>query len=44
MDTNKQNVSSQLAAMNAATAQVVTLTSGELHPICEIFPFNTIQF
>ncbi|XP_073980591.1 talin_middle and talin-RS domain-containing protein rhea isoform X4 [Rhodnius prolixus] len=28
VDTNKQNVSSQLAAMNAATAQVVTLTSG----------------
>lgn len=28
LDTNKQNVSSQLAAMNAATAQVVTLTSG----------------
>ena len=28
MDTNKQSVSSQLAAMNAATAQVVTLTSG----------------
>ncbi|GLV39682.1 rhea [Carabus blaptoides fortunei] len=28
LDTSKQNVSSQLAAMNAATAQVVTLTSG----------------
>ncbi|XP_014254779.1 talin-1 isoform X2 [Cimex lectularius] len=28
VDTNKQNVSSQIAAMNAATAQVVTLTSG----------------
>ncbi|PSN52989.1 Talin-1 [Blattella germanica] len=28
LDTNKQNVSSQIAAMNAATAQVVTLTSG----------------
>ncbi|KAL1132788.1 hypothetical protein AAG570_010740 [Ranatra chinensis] len=28
MDTSKQNVSWQLAAMNAATAQVVTLTSG----------------
>uniref|UniRef100_A0A146KWR6 Talin-1 n=3 Tax=Lygus hesperus TaxID=30085 RepID=A0A146KWR6_LYGHE len=28
VDTNKQNVSSHLAAMNAATAQVVTLTSG----------------
>lgn len=27
LDTNKQNVSSQIAAMNAATAQVVTLTS-----------------
>uniref|UniRef100_A0A1B6BY27 FERM domain-containing protein n=1 Tax=Clastoptera arizonana TaxID=38151 RepID=A0A1B6BY27_9HEMI len=33
LDTNKQNVSSQLAAMNAATAQVVTLTSG---PIDEV--------
>lgn len=29
LDTNKQNVSSQIAAMNAATAQVVTLTSGK---------------
>ncbi|GFY46974.1 talin-2 [Trichonephila inaurata madagascariensis] len=28
MDVKKQNVSSQLAAMNAATAQVITLTSG----------------
>ena len=28
VDTNKQNVTSQTAAMNAATAQVVTLTSG----------------
>nr|CAD7439651.1 unnamed protein product [Timema bartmani] len=28
LDTNKQSVSSQIAAMNAATAQVVTLTSG----------------
>lgn len=28
LDTSKQQVSSQLAAMNAATAQVVTLTSG----------------
>lgn len=28
LDTNKQNVSSQIAAMNAATAQVVTLTAG----------------
>ncbi|XP_050558739.1 talin-1 [Spodoptera frugiperda] len=28
MDTNKQVVTSQIAAMNAATAQVVTLTSG----------------
>lgn len=28
LDTSKQHVSSQLAAMNAATAQVVTLTSG----------------
>lgn len=28
MDTHKQNVGSQIAAMNAATAQVVTLTSG----------------
>jgi len=28
LDTNKQNVSSQIAAMNAATASVVTLTSG----------------
>lgn len=33
LDTNKQNVSSQLAAMNAATAQVVTLTSG---PVDEV--------
>jgi hypothetical protein len=31
LDTNKQNVSSQIAAMNAATAQVVTLTSGECY-------------
>jgi Talin, middle domain len=29
LDTNKQNVSSQIAAMNAATASVVTLTSGK---------------
>jgi len=29
IDSNKQNVSSQIAAMNAATAQVVTLTSGK---------------
>lgn len=28
LDTRKQNLSSQIAAMNAATAQVVTLTSG----------------
>ncbi|XP_029680056.1 talin-1 isoform X3 [Formica exsecta] len=28
IDTHKQNVGSQIAAMNAATAQVVTLTSG----------------
>ena len=28
LDTNKQNVSSQIAAMNAATASVITLTSG----------------
>ncbi|XP_023231887.1 talin-2-like isoform X2 [Centruroides sculpturatus] len=28
MDVKKQNVSSQVAAMNAATAQVITLTSG----------------
>lgn len=28
MDVKKQNVSSQIAAMNAATAQVITLTSG----------------
>ncbi|XP_043281171.1 talin-2 isoform X2 [Venturia canescens] len=28
MDTHKQNVGSQIAEMNAATAQVVTLTSG----------------
>lgn len=28
LDTRKQNVGSQIAAMNAATAQVVTLTSG----------------
>ncbi|XP_037872864.1 talin-1 isoform X9 [Bombyx mori] len=28
LDTNKQAVSSQIAAMNAATAQVVTLTAG----------------
>ncbi|KAJ8983101.1 hypothetical protein NQ317_001844 [Molorchus minor] len=28
LDTKKQNVGSQIAAMNAATAQVVTLTSG----------------
>ncbi|KAK7790683.1 hypothetical protein R5R35_008203 [Gryllus longicercus] len=33
LDTNKQNVSSQIAAMNAATAQVVTLTSG---PVDEV--------
>lgn len=30
LDTNKQNVSSQIAAMNAATASVITLTSGKL--------------
>lgn len=29
-DTNKQNVSSQIAAMNAATAQIINLTSGEV--------------
>jgi len=29
IDSNIQNVSSQIAAMNAATAQVVTMTSGE---------------
>lgn len=34
LDTNKQNVSSQIAAMNAATAQVVTLTSGECFVLC----------
>lgn len=28
LDTHRQNVSSQIAAMNAATAQVVTLTAG----------------
>ncbi|CAN7975527.1 unnamed protein product, partial [Ixodes persulcatus] len=28
LDTHKQNLTSQIAAMNAATAQVVTLTSG----------------
>jgi len=37
LDTNKQNVSSQIAAMNAATAQVVTLTSGNsLRSRCRI--------
>ncbi|KAL4103545.1 hypothetical protein QTP88_018908 [Uroleucon formosanum] len=30
IDSNKQNISSQIAAMNAATAQVVTLTSGDI--------------
>ncbi|VVC41903.1 FERM conserved site,Vinculin/alpha-catenin,PH domain-like,IRS-type PTB domain,Talin, central,Ubiquitin- [Cinara cedri] len=30
IDSNKQNVSDQIAAMNAATAQVVTLTSGDI--------------
>ncbi|XP_050529249.1 talin-1-like isoform X2 [Daktulosphaira vitifoliae] len=30
IDSNKQNISSQIAALNAATAQVVTLTSGEV--------------
>lgn len=29
IDTHKQNIGSQIAAMNAATAQVVTLTSGK---------------
>lgn len=29
MDTSKQVVTSQIAAMNAATAQVVTLTAGQ---------------
>lgn len=33
VDTNKQNVSSQIAAMNAATAQVVTLTSGSVDEV-----------
>ncbi|CAH0550425.1 unnamed protein product [Brassicogethes aeneus] len=33
LDTRKQNVGSQMAAMNAATAQVVTLTSG---PVDEV--------
>ena len=28
IDTHKQNIESQIAAMNAATAEVVTLTSG----------------
>lgn len=32
LDTNKQAVSSQIAAMNAATAQVVTLTAGSYAP------------
>lgn len=29
METSKQVVTSQIAAMNAATAQVVTLTTGQ---------------
>lgn len=29
MDLSKQKVGSQLSAMNAATAQLITLTSGE---------------
>ncbi|XP_017774741.1 PREDICTED: talin-2 isoform X2 [Nicrophorus vespilloides] len=33
LDTKKQNVGSQIAAMNAATAQVVTLTSGNSEEI-----------
>ncbi|XP_026325409.1 talin-2-like [Hyposmocoma kahamanoa] len=33
MDTNKQVVTSQIAAMNAATAQVVTLTSGTIEEV-----------
>lgn len=35
LDTRKQNVGSQIAAMNAATAQVVTLTSGGFK-ICDV--------
>ncbi|KAJ8686379.1 hypothetical protein QAD02_022173, partial [Eretmocerus hayati] len=33
IDTHKQNIGSQIAAMNAATAQVVTLTSGHADDI-----------
>lgn len=36
LDTSKQHVSSQLAAMNAATAQVVTLTSGPTEEVKNI--------
>lgn len=39
LDANKQNVSSQIAAMNAATAQVVTLTSGKLGRVVEGWRF-----
>lgn len=38
LDTNKQNVSSQIAAMNAATASVITLTSGTVFVIDIFFP------
>lgn len=45
IDSNKQNVSSQIAAMNAATAQVVTLTSGMCY-LClyfiQIYNLNVI--
>ena len=37
LDTNKQNVSSQIAAMNAATASVVTLTSGKTKSLKSFF-------
>lgn len=34
LDSNKQTVTSQIAAMNAATAEVVTLTSCEYIKLC----------
>lgn len=41
LDSNKQTVTSQIAAMNAATAEVVTLTSCK--QICFVFSFFNIE-
>lgn len=43
LDTNKQSVSSQIAAMNAATAQVVTMAGENKFIYIYIF-FNLLKF